>query len=109
MSLTVNLKFNVLATELRASDNIPASPPTSLVVLELAKIEANFGKYLEGEAVGLHEMKLGPSILAMSAELSAPVEAPPSSFCSQQYVSASDVLASVADPVSTNGVLIGMV
>ncbi len=28
LSLTVNLKFKVLATELKASDNIPASPPT---------------------------------------------------------------------------------
>lgn len=54
LSLTVSLKFNVLATELSALIVMPASPPVKgPVVSPPVRIVDNLGKYLTGEAVGL--------------------------------------------------------
>ena len=69
LSRTVNLKFNVLATEERASTVI-AVPA---VVVAPVNIDAILGKYLTGEVVGVHDLKLGPeAFVALAAEL-APV------------------------------------
>ena len=84
LSLTVNLKFNVLATELNASDSIPASPPTWAVVAELAITEESLGKYLEGDTVGDQDRKFGPVVLVWLALLDVPTADPLWSFCSQQ-------------------------
>ena len=84
MSLTVNLKFNVLATELNASVVIPASPPANgPVVKPPASMVDNWGQYLVGEAVGLNEIQLGPVAFVGLALLIAPVVVV-LSFCSQQ-------------------------
>ena len=108
MSLTVNLKFRVLATELNASVLQIASPPNVGVTNSPARMVDNFGKYLVGDAVGLNDIKFGPVVFVALATLLAP-EVVELSFCSQQYVSASPGLASVAEPVSAKGVLMGMV
>ena len=70
----------------------------------------NLGKYLVGEADGLKEIQLGPEALVALATLLAPVWLVDAlSFCYQLYVSTSPALASEADPVKANGVLLGMV
>ena len=86
LSLTVNLKFNVLATELRASILVPASPPgKGPVISPPARMVDNCGKYLVGDAVGLNDNQLGPVALVALATLLAPVcEEEALSFCSQQ-------------------------
>ena len=111
LSLTVSLKFNVLATELKASVTMVASPPVKgPVVVPPASIVANLGKYLVGDVVAGKETQLGPVVFVALARLLAFVcEEEALSFCSQQYVSTSLALASVAEPVKANGVLIGIV
>ena len=69
LSLTVNLKFKVLATDGKASTTI--SEPE--VVVAPANTLDIFGKYLVGEVVGLYDLNVGPDVLvALAAEL-APV------------------------------------
>ena len=111
LSLTVNRKCNVLETELNASVLAPASPPDNGPDTKPpARIVAILGKYLIGDVVGANEIQLGPDALVALATLLAPVCADDAlSFCSQQYVSTSPALASVAEPVNANGVLIGIV
>ena len=108
MSLTVNLKFKVLETELNASIFAPASPPGSGgVTFNPARMVDNFGKVLVPDTVGLKDNQFGPVAFVGEATLPVP-EVVELSFCSQQYVSASP-FASVAVPVRANGVLMGMV
>ena len=89
----------------------PASPPVNGPDIKPpARIVAILGKYLTGEVLGEKEIQLGPDALVALATLLAPVcEEDALSFCSQQYVSTSPALASVAEPVNAKGVLIGMV
>ena len=109
MSLTVNLKFNVLDTELNASVFAPASPPgKGPETFRPANIVANFGNNLVGDVVGLNDNQFGPVVFVALATLLAPVVVE-LSFCSQQYVNTSPAFASVAEPVRAKGVLIGMV
>ena len=69
LSLTVNLKFIVLATEGTASTTI--SEPE--VVVAPVKTDCILGKYLVVDVEGLYDLKVGPDVLvALAAEL-APV------------------------------------
>ena len=109
MSLTVNLKFKVLDTELNASMFATASPPGKTgVTFKPARIVDNFGKVLVGKTEAGNDNQFGPVVLVGDATLPEP-DVVELSFCSQQYVSTSPVLASVAEPVSANGVLMGIV
>ena len=83
------------------------SPPSVGVMSRPERIVDNLGKYRVGDAVGLNDIQFGPVAFVGLATLFAPVVVE-LSFCSQQYVSGSP-LASVAEPVSAKGVLIGMV
>jgi hypothetical protein len=89
----------------------PASPPVNGPDTKPpASIVAIFGKYLVGDVVGANEIQLGPDALVALATLLAPVcDEEALLFCSQQYVNTSPALASVAEPVNANGVLIGIV
>lgn len=89
----------------------PASPPDrGPDTKPPARIVDILGKYLVGDVVGENEIQLGPDALVALATLADPVcEEEALSFCSQQYVSTSPALASVAEPVNANGVLIGIV
>jgi hypothetical protein len=108
LSRTVNLKFNVLETELNASMFVPASPPgKGGVTFKPANMVDNFGKILVADVVGLNDNQFGPVVFVGEATLPVP-EVVELSFCSQQYVSASP-FASVAELVRKKGVLIGMV
>jgi hypothetical protein len=111
LSLTVNRKANVLETELNASVFAPASPPVNGPDTKPpAKIVAILGKYRVGDVEGANEIQFGPDALVALATLLAPVcDDEALLFCSQQYVSTSPALASVAEPVNANGVLMGMV
>src|ERR1044072_6514313 len=111
LSLTVRRKFKVLETELNASVLAPASPPVNGPDTKPpARMGAILGKYLVGDVVGVNEIQLGPDALVALATLADPVcEEDALLFCSQQYVSTSPALASVAEPVNANGVVIGMV
>jgi len=83
LSLTVSLKFNVLATELNASVLALASPPVKGPLINApANMVDNLGKYLVGEVVGANEIQLGPVVLVALATLLAPVVVV-LSFCSQ--------------------------
>ena len=74
LSLTVSLKFNVLATELSASVFIPASPPVNGPEINAPdNMVANLGKYLTGDVVGINEIQLGPDVFVALAILLAPV------------------------------------
>jgi hypothetical protein len=86
LSLTVNLKFNVLDTELSASVSTPASPPVNGPdVVPPARIVDSLGKYLVGEVVAGNDIQLGPDALVALALLLLPVcEEDALSFCSQQ-------------------------
>ena len=82
MSLTVNLKFKVLETELRASILAPTSPPGSGgVTAKPPKIVDNLGKVLVGEVVGRNDNQFGPVNLVGDATLAAP-DTVELSFCS---------------------------
>ena len=75
-----------------------------------ARMVDNLGNVRVGEVVAGNVSQLGPTVFVGLATLALPVVADvPLSFCSQQYVSTSPGFASVADPVSANGVLIGIV
>ena len=86
LSLTVNLKFNVLETELSASISTPASPPVNgPVVVPPDRIVDNCGKYLVGDTEGENVIQLGPVAFVALALLLLPVcEEEALSFCSQQ-------------------------
>ena len=86
LSLTVNLKFNVLATELNASVLAPASPPVKGPLISAPeRIVDNFGKYLVGDVAGANDIQLGPDALVALATLFVPVsDEDELSFCSQQ-------------------------
>jgi len=74
LSLTVNLKFNVLDTELNASVSTPASPPVKgPVVVAPASMVDNCGKYLVGETVAGNDIQLGPEAFVVLALLLVPV------------------------------------
>jgi hypothetical protein len=111
LSLTVRRKFNVLETELNASVFAPASPPgNGPDINPPARIVDIFGKYLVGDVVGLKEIQLGPvALVALATLLALVCEEDALSFCSQQNVSTSPALASVAEPVRAKGVLMGIV
>ena len=97
LSLTVNLKFKVLATD----------GNTSQVGVWLATIASILGKTLAGLVVGKNERKTGPAVLVETGGC-----APPSfvSYCSQQYVKTSPTVGSEdKSPFKINGVLLGMV
>ena len=84
LSLTVNLKFNVLATELNASILTPGVPPVKGPVDKPpAKTVDNCGQILVGDTLGLNDSQFGPVVFVAIALLFAPcvVEL---SFCSQQ-------------------------
>ena len=84
MSLTVNLKFNVLVTELNASMLAPASPPgNGGVTFKPARMVDNLGNVLDGDEVGLKDNQFGPFSLVGLATLLAP-DTVELSFCSQQ-------------------------
>ena len=69
LSRTVNLKFNDLAT-LESASTVISDPA---VVVAPARIDVILGKYLVGEVVGVHDLKVGPdALVALAAEL-APV------------------------------------
>ena len=109
LSLTVNLKFNVLEIELNASMLQTASPPgKGGVTNRPERTVDNFGKVLVGDAVGLNDNQFGPVALVGDATLLFPVNVFELSFCSQQYVSGSPS-GSVAEPVSAKGVVMGIV
>jgi hypothetical protein len=84
LSLTVNLKFKVLETELRASMLAPASPPgNGPVTFAPARMVESFGNSLVEVVVGLKDNQLGPVDLVGEATLPVP-EVVELSFCSQQ-------------------------
>ena len=86
LSLTVNLNFKSLLTELKASVLAPASPPGRgpLTVLP-ASIVDSCGNRRVGEVVGWKEIQLGPEFFAGEATLLEPVcEEEALSSCSQQ-------------------------
>ena len=84
LSRTVNLKFKVRATELKASIFVPGSPPgNGPVTNDPARIVDNVGKVLVGEAVGLKDNQFGPVVLVGDATLAVP-DVVELSFCSQQ-------------------------
>src|SRR5687767_207072 len=86
LSLTVSLKFKVLATELNASELAPASPPgNGPVICPPASIVASFGKYLTGDDVGAIDVQFGPVAFVALATLLAPVWVDDALlFCSQE-------------------------
>lgn len=86
LSLTVNLKFNVLETELSASVRTPASPPVNgPVVVPPARMVDSRGKYLVGETVAGNDIQLGPDAFVALALLALFVcEEEALSFSSQQ-------------------------
>ena len=74
LSLTVNLKFNVLETELNASVSTPASPPVNgPVVVPPVRMADSWGKYLVGDTVAGNEIQLGPVAFVALALLLVPV------------------------------------
>ena len=84
MSLTVNLKFNVLDTELNASVFAPASPPDNgPLTSPPASMVANFGNNLVPEVVAGKDRKFGPVAFVGDATLPVP-DVVELSFCSQQ-------------------------
>ena len=84
LSLTVNLKFNVLDTELSASIFVPGSPPANGGVTNRpARMVDNFGKVRVPETVGENDNQFGPVAFVGDATLLAPVVVE-LSFCSQQ-------------------------
>lgn len=84
LSLTVNLKFSVLATELSASMLHTASPPGSGgVTARPARMVDSLGNVRVGEAVGLKDNQFGPVNLVGDATLFDP-DVVALSFCSQQ-------------------------
>jgi hypothetical protein len=86
-----------------------ASPPgKGGVMSKPARMVDDLGKSLVGDAVGLNDSQFGPDGFVGDATLFAPVWPLPLLFCSQQYVSGS-LSGSVAEPVSANGVLMGIV
>ena len=86
----------------------PASPPGSGAVTSRPdRIVESFGKVLVGDGEGSNDNQLGPVVFVGEATLPDP-DVVALSFCSQQYVRAS-LLASVAEPVRANGVLMGIV
>ena len=94
--------------ELNASMFAPASPPgKGGVTNKPERMVDNLGKVLVGDAEGLNDSQFGPVVFVGDATLFCPVVVE-LSFCSQQYVRASP-FASVAEPVSAKGVLIGIV
>ena len=108
MSLTVNLKFNVLETELNASILAIASPPgKGGVTNNPARIVDNLGKFLVGDVVEGNDNQFGPVNFVGEATLAFP-DVVETSFCSQLYVKGS-LSGSVAEPVRAKGVLIGIV
>ena len=87
---------------------VPASPPGNTgVTAKPARMVDSIGNVLVGDAVGLNDNQFGPVAFVGLATLFAP-DVVALSFCSQQYVSGSP-FASVAEPVSAKGVLIGIV
>ena len=86
LSRTVNRKFNVRDTELRASVFAPASPPGSgPETLDPARMVASLGNSLVGEVLPTNEIQLGPVVLVGLATLLEPVCVEEAlSFCSQQ-------------------------
>ena len=109
MSLTVNLKFNVRDTELKASVFAPASPPAFGPLINApASMVDNFGNNLVPDVDAGKDIQFGPVAFVGLATLLVP-DTVELSFCSQLYVSTSAVLPSVAEPVNTNGVLMGIV
>ena len=69
LSLTVNLKFKVLAT----------LGKTSQVGVILSTIAARFGNVLEGSVVGMIDLKIGPPVLV---ETGGCVKVPSLLYCS---------------------------
>jgi hypothetical protein len=86
LSLTVNLKFNVLETELKASVLAPASPPVNGPDTKPpARMVDSLGNNLVGEVVGANEIQLGPDALVALATLLVPVcDDEALLYCSQQ-------------------------
>ena len=73
MSLTVNLKFKVLDTELNASMFATASPPGKTgVTFKPARIVDNFGKVLVGKTEAGNDNQFGPVVLVGDATLPEP-------------------------------------
>lgn len=86
-----------------------ASPPgKGGVISKPARMVDDLGRSLVGDVVGLNDNQFGPDDFVAYATLFAAVWPVPLSFCSQQNVIGS-FSGSVAEPVSANGVLIGIV
>jgi hypothetical protein len=84
LSLTVNLKFKVLETELNASMFAPASPPgKGGVTFKPESMVDNLGNDLVPEAVAGKDNQFGPVAFVGDATLPVPVVVE-LSFCSQQ-------------------------
>ena len=84
LSLTVNLKFRFLVTELSASMLQAASPPgKGGVTAKPARMVESLGKVRVGDVVGLNDNQFGPVNLVGDATLFDP-EVVALSFCSQQ-------------------------
>jgi hypothetical protein len=82
LSLTVNLKLSVLATELKASMFAPASPPANGgVTINPLWIVDSLGNVLVGELVGTNDNQFGPVAFVGLATLLAP-DTVELSFCS---------------------------
>jgi hypothetical protein len=86
LSLTVNLKLRVLATELRASLFAFASPPVNGPEINPpARMVDNLGNKRVGLDEGKKLIQFGPVAFVALATLLAPVCVEPAlSFCSQQ-------------------------
>jgi len=83
LSLTVSLKFKVLATELNASIFVPASPPGSTGVTNKPACTVDSrGMYLVGDVDEANDSQFGPVVFVGDAMLFAP-EVVELSFCSQ--------------------------